>query len=40
MSAKKASWWIVLGVLIATGVVVWLAGRWLLGQFIAMHGGG
>ena len=40
MSVKKTSWWIVLGALIATGLVVWLAGRWLLVQFIAMHGGG
>jgi hypothetical protein len=39
MNLKRTSWWVVLAVFVATGLVVWLVGRWLLAQFIALHGG-
>jgi hypothetical protein len=40
MNLKRTSWWVVLAMFVATGLIVLLFGRWLLRQFIAMHGGG
>lgn len=36
---RRTSWWTVLACVALAGLVVWLAGSWLLRMFIRMHGG-
>jgi hypothetical protein len=36
---RRNPWWIILVSVAVTCLVVWVAGRWLLHQFLRLHGG-